>query len=295
MVESHWNLSRIASIVSLLSLMGCPDPEGALEEFETRKAATNNSMMQALCKAPDYEFTPNPTTDTMCADTNRNGHGLYYARLSTTLARKVPLHFMVEIGTEGDQAYFNLTPVSVDGDLIKQNVLETKLSVNPDGTFVVNTGEVEVSGLANPLSGSDIVANLVLEGKLLTDGNICGALAGCLIRPYSYDLVDSTFTLYPLDGEDAVKAEFARTLDVEDMECPTTCNALPATLDSMSSGAGRSAADASDSSPSDDSTADAGGSVDDAMINTDAGEEPSMGGASSPDTGTTPDAAGTPM
>ena len=227
MVKSALNLCRTASLISVLVLTGCPDPEGALGEFEARKAEDTGMTMMEMCKAPDYNFTPNPAIDTLCADSSRDGHGLYYARLSTTLARKVPLHFLVEIGEKDNESFFNLTPISTQGELIKQNLIENTLTTNADGTFVVNTGDVDVNGLANPLSGSDILANLILEGKFVTGGGLCGALAGCLIRPYSYDLVGSTFTLIPIADESAVPSEFARTVAVEEMECPTVCPAPP--------------------------------------------------------------------
>ena len=101
MVKSALNLCRTASLISVLVLTGCPDPEGALGEFEARKAEDTGMTMMEMCKAPDYNFTPNPAIDTLCGLVARWTRPVLCA--SQYDARSEGPYFLVEIGEKDNE------------------------------------------------------------------------------------------------------------------------------------------------------------------------------------------------
>ena len=54
-------------------------------------------------------------------------------------------------------------PISTQDELIKQNLIE-HINDERRWNLCCEYGNVDVNGLANPLSGSDVLANLILEG-----------------------------------------------------------------------------------------------------------------------------------
>ena len=65
-------------------------------------------------------------------------------------------------------------------------------------------GTVMVTGAANPVTGSDIVATLVVDGDILDANTMCGELSGEVSSPLVFDLTGSTFAASRLadDGSD---------------------------------------------------------------------------------------------
>ena len=115
---------------------------------------------------------------------------------------------------ETDEALLNLSlqPLSLDvgetesprmpvGSPIEVNGIE----VDPEGAFEVALGEVSLPGAANPISGSDIVAQLSLRGKVLDENTICGEVEGMIQQPITapFDYSNSTFGAVRLaEGEE---------------------------------------------------------------------------------------------
>jgi hypothetical protein len=75
------------------------------------------------------------------------------------------------------------------------------LPVSADGSFVWNLGQVSICGEANPISGSELVTTLILEGAFCSAPHFaCGNVSGIVTAPLpDFDLTGSTFTLqkYP--------------------------------------------------------------------------------------------------
>ena len=65
-------------------------------------------------------------------------------------------------------------------------------------------GLVMVTGAANPVTGSDIEATLVVHGEIIDEDTMCGELTGMLMSPLEFDLAGSTFAAIRLadDGSD---------------------------------------------------------------------------------------------
>lgn len=55
-----------------------------------------------------------------------------------------------------------------------------------EGPLALDLQTVRLPGEANPISGSDITAEVILYVDLETDGSICGELSGRLIQPFEF-------------------------------------------------------------------------------------------------------------
>jgi hypothetical protein len=74
--------------------------------------------------------------------------------------------------------------------------------VDPDGTFSLDLGVLEIAGETNPLTGSDAVADVVLDGTVADADNLCGDLTGQVTSPIEVDLAGSTFAMLRIDDTD---------------------------------------------------------------------------------------------
>jgi hypothetical protein len=66
--------------------------------------------------------------------------------------------------------------------------------VDASGGFMVSIDQpVMVTGMANPITGSDIVATLALDGVIQSEDIFCGTVTGMVTQPLMLDLMGSTF------------------------------------------------------------------------------------------------------
>ncbi|MGB1699503.1 MAG: hypothetical protein ACPHRO_06110, partial [Nannocystaceae bacterium] len=172
-----------------------------------------------------------------CAACNISGYHL--VGLETLLGIGTPIQFMTEVVSDGATATFSFQPLSLDmgaidtpreevGDPI---VVEDVPIV--DGTFTINFGEVTVSGEANPISGGDIVATIVLEGRILSSDAWAGTVSGMASSPVSADLSGSTFGAYRV-ADPAERPAFPCDVSSGEKICYTTCALLSEYIDAMS-------------------------------------------------------------
>ena len=103
--------------------------------------------------------------------------------------------------------------------MVIEQEIKFGVDVAADGTFRAETGEISVVGLANAISGSDIRTSLVLTGQVRGDDYLCGLVAGCLIEPFTYDLIGSTFTMTRVVDDAALAALFESTKMIELIVC----------------------------------------------------------------------------
>jgi hypothetical protein len=74
--------------------------------------------------------------------------------------------------------------------------------VNPDGTFELDLGVLELDGETNPITGSDIVTTALIEGEILDADDMCGDLSGSVTVPLMLDLAGSTFAMTRIEAPD---------------------------------------------------------------------------------------------
>lgn len=78
--------------------------------------------------------------------------------------------------------------------------LEIHGAFEPDGSFWAETPTVVIPGAANPITGSEIGASMVLEGTVSGRESWCGQVSGQVTQPLMLDLAGSTFAFTPVDG-----------------------------------------------------------------------------------------------
>jgi hypothetical protein len=74
--------------------------------------------------------------------------------------------------------------------------------VDAAGAFTLDFGDTMVTGMANPITGSDIAATLSLQGTI-QDANLwCGSVTGMVTSPITQDLMGSTFAAVRVEATD---------------------------------------------------------------------------------------------
>lgn len=131
--------------------------------------------------------------------------GHYLLALSTVLAPDRPLLFAVDAQVASDLTLVNLRvqPLTTDLDGDPRAPAGDPFDLNDipyaeDGTFQADLGDVGVFGRANPITGSDIEAQVQLQGSTYqaegdTPQHFCGEASGMVSQPVMLNLENSTF------------------------------------------------------------------------------------------------------
>jgi hypothetical protein len=143
-----------------------------------------------------------PPADTSLPDMT----GTFLFALETSLGPDLPLQFATTItftfdpdggGATGD---FSFQPLSLEQGqsltprmFVGEPLVYDGIAFDPDGNFTIDMGTVMVTGEANPVTGSDIVATLIVDGSIVHMDALCGELSGDLSSPLEYDLTGSSF------------------------------------------------------------------------------------------------------
>lgn len=194
----------LLSAGGLLLGPGCgPDPEGKFEEFtEQTKEGTGGA---------ESTGDPGTTTDEPTGGTAATTGGPvafdisgdFLLAVSTTVDRSKPLQF---IATN--------TVTEMDGKMLLDSCLQPltlmagKVTMprepigDPlcfkglevvDGQFTLDAGVVMVTGMANPITGANIVASLIMAGTIQSDDLYCGTVTGTVMEPPVGDIAGSSF------------------------------------------------------------------------------------------------------
>jgi hypothetical protein len=133
--------------------------------------------------------------------------GDHLLAVAIVIAPETPLQFLATVTQEDSILRMSLQPLSLDPGATtgpRKPVgapIQATTEIAPDGTFVVELGEVLVTGEANPITGSDIVATLLLEGTVQSSDAWCGDASGAITQPLRLDLLGSTFAGTRVVGE----------------------------------------------------------------------------------------------
>ncbi len=79
------------------------------------------------------------------------------------------------------------------GVLAGADLVVEGIQVGEDLRFSADLGQVSLIGEANPISGGNIAAHLMLDGRIVSPDSICGNVLGMAMEPVSFDLAGSTF------------------------------------------------------------------------------------------------------
>jgi hypothetical protein len=191
------------SIVVLLGAWSlcasCVDPGEKFAAFVTRLGEPKSSPGDAGSDAAECTVGPSSVT------------GQYLLALSVTLAPTKPIVALIGVSTPasggldgGAGLLLETQPLSATDRRtpVGQKLVLGPFPVGANGTFRAEISGLEVPGSANPVTGGDIAANVILTGSLCGDGrSFCGTVTGNVERPLPLDLAGSTFTLTRVDPE----------------------------------------------------------------------------------------------
>ncbi len=194
-----------ASVLVLLAASttatsGCADPQGEYDDFVQRWDRIHGDA--SVADAPDDATSDD--TGTCDLGEPADVAPYYYMALSTMLAPVKPIMFLATVTWDGTQLGFSFQPLDRNDHKTPQGspVVGGPFPVNPDGSFEADMGNISITGAANPISGSDIVAQGVLHGvpgafcKPLDF--ICGPVTGIVSKPdylNGVSLEGSNFTM----------------------------------------------------------------------------------------------------
>ncbi len=183
---------------------GCgPDPQGKFDEFtEQTKEGSSTGDPGTTTGATSDEPTGG-TGATTGGPPAFDISGDFLLAVSTTVDRSKPLQF---IATN--------TVTEMDGKMLLDSCLQPltlmagKVTMprepigDPlcfegleivDGAFTIDAGVVMVTGAANPITGANIVASLIMAGTIQADDFYCGTVTGEVMEPPVGDITGSSF------------------------------------------------------------------------------------------------------
>jgi hypothetical protein len=182
----------LALPLALLGLAGCPDPGGEFDDFEARWRAGN----------PDAGVGPGDSGPCVAPDPSTLG-GQYVFALSAVVDRTRPIVFSTEVSGGPQGLSFALQPLSAADRRtpVGAPVTVGPFPLSPDGAFHAELPTLVVGGEANPITGSEIEATVVLDARFCdVAGFYCGTVTGNLSRPIPIDLAGSTFAMERISG-----------------------------------------------------------------------------------------------
>lgn len=185
-------LGAALGVLAVLSLGGCPDPEAKFDEF-----LDNTKDDRDFMPPPP---PPPPDLGPMLPDIS----GTFLLAVSTVISADLPLQFIVTntMKTNMDGSVTldsSLQPLALDLSSVTMprtpvgDPLEFMNLPIVDGQFEIDAGTVMVTGMANPVTGSDIEATLLMKGQIEGVDFYCGSIEGDLVSPLMSTLKGSTF------------------------------------------------------------------------------------------------------
>jgi hypothetical protein len=176
----------LAFPLALLGVAGCPDPAGEFDDFAERWQAANPDAGAVGDAGP---CTP--------PDPSALG-GKYIFALSAVIARETPILFVADVTGDASGLTFVLQPLSAAD---RVTPVGTPITIGPlplgaDGSLHAELPPLVVSAEANPVTGGEIEAQVVLDGRFCdVAGFYCGTVSGTVTRPIPVDLAGSTFAI----------------------------------------------------------------------------------------------------
>jgi hypothetical protein len=76
--------------------------------------------------------------------------------------------------------------------------LDLMINVAANGEFTLALDHLDIPGPTNPMTGSDLLVSVHLEGNVDKVGQWCGTASGMVSEPLMLDLVGSTFAFTPV-------------------------------------------------------------------------------------------------
>lgn len=177
--------TSLVLVVAAFSTAACFDAEGRFEEYGDRLVDAGPPVelpdAAPLAEIPDVS-------------------GSFLVGLATTVAPDLPLRFRfineMVVDTAGATLTTRVQPLAVaTGMPVGNEIVVEGIAVNVAGEFEIVLDPVAVAGQANPISGSDIEASIVLAGRIRSEERFCGTVPmGSVTKPLVLDVTGSTWS-----------------------------------------------------------------------------------------------------
>ena len=231
-------LIALLPICLSLTLTGCPDPKGKYDDFIERRTVVIESAEEMTGDGGSEGGAEERGETSSGTEAGSAGEevsmiteiesGRFWLGLAPILDPVNPMAFVTEInfeiaedGSMGRILSMSLDPMTCEDRSVSAEGLidfTEGADFNMDGSFVVDLGERTVPGAANCISGSPILANIVMHGAITSSDTLCGTVTGELFQPFAFDLEGSTFA--------AIRLE--EGMSTADLAIPSTCAELEA-------------------------------------------------------------------
>lgn len=214
-LSAAFGMFGLLGVVSMLA--GCPSPEveGRYDGFTDK---TQDIRDEAASVKMDVAGTLADVTGTF-----------HFSLTATPVAPTTPFQFIATTvftadAAGGGQLDIALQPLSLE--ILATNTpreftgdpVLLSFAVDEAGTFDADIGVINLIGDANPVTGSDIVATMQLQGAIQDENIYCGNVGGMVTVPANIDLTGSTFAAIRINPEDAMSPELLPDPPVG--ECP---------------------------------------------------------------------------
>ena len=198
MVHTKISLQFLILALSTAVFVGCPNPDKVADDFSAeREGLPYEALGQDMAVGPEVAGCPGI----------HDASGTYILAVVTNLdpgkALLMKSDVTIDVEAEPPTLKMILTPLSVaDRSPVGAAIETAVVPIDEEGRFELPFGNVVVTGVANPISGSEIEADLTMQGQIQSSTRICGGLTGRLIRPADFDLAGSTVGLVQItDGD----------------------------------------------------------------------------------------------
>ena len=182
---------------------GCgPDAQGKFDEFvEQTKEDGSGGTTTGPGTTTEEPTTGEPTVGSSGGPVAYDINGDFLLAVSTTVDPGKPLQFIATNTVTDDGATLKtcLQPLT----LMQGKVLVPREPIGDPlcfeglaidgGAFTIDAGIVMVTGMANPITGANITASLIMMGTIQSDDLYCGTVTGEVMDPPVGDITGSKF------------------------------------------------------------------------------------------------------
>ncbi len=201
----------VAAAAASLALLapGCADPEADFNDFEDRyyEQFPKASVPEGGIEAGDGgEAGVNPKCPLTPCTPPGDGEidGQYLFGLSANIGKTLPFLFKTDVTVKDGKVTLVLQPLdradrmTEVGDTITIGPIDIS-----NGVFYSELDMVTLIGKANPLTGSDVLADVQVCGSMCgVETFYCGDMTGTVLEPLQgQSLMGSTFTLEKWDAD----------------------------------------------------------------------------------------------
>jgi hypothetical protein len=202
---------KLGRWVVLACVVGCGpvvDPEGTNSGSGSASESTGDASSDTGVPQPTTDDVADVATGTPIPEPGPDLSGECLVALATVIAPQTPLQWRAKVVHDPatGAVAMELQSLSLDPQSTTTprepvgDPLPFTTTIAADGTFVVALGVLEIPGEANPITGSDIVADVSIEGVVISPDAWCGVATGMVTAPLMLDLLGSTFAFARFDG-----------------------------------------------------------------------------------------------